>query len=204
IPRAINHEDIIRSTKEDPALQEVISRLRGSKLNFKNRSYRATLNCSTVVPPAELIFKYSSTTRLVSVMDKRIFLENDQDKLARERDLKAKQVIKCNGDRKLRAKKSQLNIDELVLYQKPRGKVFDKKEPVRDPNPWRVEEANGSMVTARSSDGKTTHVYEITNNKIIKQIHFEQNFCVEIYEQFTSKIHLRVGYIIVLYTVQTP
>ncbi|RNA12301.1 hypothetical protein BpHYR1_025212, partial [Brachionus plicatilis] len=105
IPRAIDHEEIIKSTKEDPALQEVISRLRGSKFNFKN-----------------------------------------------QRDLKAKQVIKCNGDRKLRAKESQLNIDELVLYQKPRGKVFDKKEPVRDPNPWRVEEVNGSMVTARSSD----------------------------------------------------
>ena len=44
--------------------------------------------------------------------------------------------------------------NDWVLYRKPRGKVFNKQDPVRDPSPWKVVDVKGSMVTAESSAGE--------------------------------------------------
>lgn len=62
--------------------------------------------------------------------------------------------MKRNFDRKFGVKDKDIKVDDLVLYRRPRGKIFDKMEPVRDPKAWRVEEVKGTMVTACSDQGE--------------------------------------------------
>ena len=45
IPKSISHEEIVNFTKQDPVLQELIRRIRGSKFNFKNRKSIQFDNC---------------------------------------------------------------------------------------------------------------------------------------------------------------
>lgn len=62
-------------------------------------------------------------------------------------------MIKKNADTKMRAKVSELQVNNWVLYQRTKGKIYDKSEPLRDISRWRVDEVKGSMVTAESSSG---------------------------------------------------
>ena len=123
------------------------------ELNFFLGSYRASDHTSTGVPPASLIFRYLATSRLTSVSEKRLFDKNETDEKARTNDQESKAKMKDYADSRMKAKELDLAVDDWVLYQKPRGKIYDKKEPVRDVSPWRVESVNGTMVTAKSSDG---------------------------------------------------
>ena len=87
-------------------------------------------------------------------MPKMEVVMDDFDKKAREKDAAAKQKMKEYADKRNQSKESVLCKNDWVLYRKPRGKVFNKHEPVRDPSPWKVIELKGSMVTAESSAGE--------------------------------------------------
>jgi transposase InsO family protein len=56
------------------------------ELNFFLGAYRATPHSSTGVPPAQLIYKYSSTQRLAQVCLERTFDRTNADELALEND----------------------------------------------------------------------------------------------------------------------
>ncbi|CAF0818549.1 unnamed protein product [Brachionus calyciflorus] len=82
------------------------------------------------------------------------FESNDLDRKARENDENAKFKMKEYADKKPRCRTSDLEVEDLVWYKRSQGKVFDKKEPVRDLDQLRVVDTKGTMITAKSSTGE--------------------------------------------------
>ena len=82
------------------------------------------------------MFRYCASGRLISIDEKRSFYGNDLDKVAQKNDKASKESMIRNFDKKFGAKDRDLKVDDMVLYRRPRGKIFDKMEPVCDPNAW--------------------------------------------------------------------
>ena len=116
-------------------------------------SYRATPHDSTGVAPAKLMFKTSSTTCNLPLFRTNNKMDNEIEAKARHNDMKAKQTMKHNMDKKLRVKPHDLTKGDNVYI---RLQARNKATPIFDPNPYVVIEVKGSMITAkRNSEIKT-------------------------------------------------
>jgi hypothetical protein len=80
---------------------------------------------------------------------KHVRFKDDIDNFARERDGVKKQYMKDYADKHAHAKESEIATGDKVLVSQPRTHKFD-------PNPYIVEETQGTMVTARHGDHKIT------------------------------------------------
>ncbi len=115
-------------------------------------AYRSTPHSTTKVPPAQLLFKSNSISRLEQMFDKRIFEFNDKDEIAKLRDKMRKSDMKAEHDKRKKAEEPVFEVGDFVLYRPPKGKVFCKKEPKRDCDPYRVIAINESRVTVQRND----------------------------------------------------
>jgi hypothetical protein len=115
-------------------------------------AYRSTPHSTTNVPPAQLLFKSNSISRLEQMFDKRIFEFNDKDEIAKLRDKMRKSNMKAEHDKRKRAVDPFFEVGDLVLYRPPKGKVFNKKEPKRNPVPCCVIAINESRITIKQND----------------------------------------------------
>ena len=130
------------------------------ELNFFLGSYRATPHATTGVPPSELMFKYNSTSRLVSIGDERKFVKTNSDSVAISNDQLSKIKIKDYADKRLHVKQSSFKVDDLVWYEPPKKKISYKHKVRRHIDLYKIIEIKGSMITARSN----TTGHEVTRN----------------------------------------
>ncbi|CAF1101677.1 unnamed protein product, partial [Brachionus calyciflorus] len=155
VPSSITNEEVAKETANDPVLQELIGRIRGKKVNSYKRlsknfdnvfheltvtelnsflgTYRTTPHSSTWVPPASLIFRFCNTSKLTTIKQNE-FESNDLDRKARENDENAKFKMKEYAEKKLRCRRSDLEVEDLVWYKRLQSK--------------------GSLIAAKSSTGE--------------------------------------------------
>ena len=67
------------------------------------------------------------------------------DEMVRTRDSEAKRIMKYYGDRKNRAVNSNIQVGDTVFMKKETR--VNKLQSVYDPNPRKVSDKKGSMVT---------------------------------------------------------
>ncbi|CAF1082211.1 unnamed protein product [Brachionus calyciflorus] len=139
------------------------------ELNIFLGAYRSTPHSTTGVPPAKLIFKFCNTSKLGKINPNLGYENGDLDKTVKEKDGNVKRKMKEYTDIKNKSKHNDLSIDDFVLYRRPKGRVFDKKEPVREVSPWKVVEVKGSMITAKSSSGEQVTRNSSSFKKLIQQ-----------------------------------
>ena len=105
-------------------------------------NYRATPHLTTKHAPAELLLNREIRTKLPSKFHKKI---SELGEEVRKNDIKAKQIMKENADRKSRAKERIAGIGDLVLVRQKRKNKFSTKF---DPRPYHVVRVKGTMITA--------------------------------------------------------
>jgi hypothetical protein len=118
-------------------------------------SYRATPHSSTGKSPASLFFKGQFKTKLPE-----LDVKND-DHEVREKDFKAKNIMKHYHDKKPYIKDSNISIGDRVIVKKTEGikKHFD-------PVPATVIKKKGTMITAQQGSKNITR-----NVSLFKRIH---------------------------------
>lgn len=111
------------------------------------RNYRATPHCTTACSPFELMFNRKMKTKLPHVSEP---VANDQLK---KRDAAAKNKMKEYADKRRRAKPSELKVgDGVLVRQDPRNKLT----PHYHPEPYKVVEKKGAMITAERKGHRVT------------------------------------------------
>jgi hypothetical protein len=94
-------------------------------------AYRATPHSSTGVAPAQLIFKYNATSRLVSLVQSGKVDRDVDDSRAIVNDSAAKNRMKEYGDKHLNVKGACLQIGDKV-FQPPKQRINSKLLPIRE------------------------------------------------------------------------
>jgi hypothetical protein len=122
-----------------------------TELDLFLRSYRATPHCSTGVAPEQLLFKtISSTCNLPNYCKyTKEASRSSGEVIAKANDLRAKNRMKVNMDRKLRVQVANIRVGDRVLLSNNCSGVFDKAKPKFGSLEYVVVEVKGSMVTAR-------------------------------------------------------
>ena len=105
-------------------------------------NYRATPHSTTGFAPAVLLFNRQIQTKLPQVHSN---AEQEKDSAVRSKDTTAKEKMKENTDRKRRAKKSVIEIGDLILIRQRKENKFSTKF---DPKPFRVTKVKGTMITS--------------------------------------------------------
>ena len=117
------------------------------------RSYRATPHSTTWRSPAELMFNRPLKTKLPEISHCSVH----DDHVLHHRDYTAKQRQKLYSDQRRRARPSKVQEGDQVLI---RWRQLNKAMPRFNPQPYKVVDVNGSMITAQSqTDGR-----EVTRN----------------------------------------
>ena len=116
-------------------------------------NYRATPHDSTGVAPAKLLLKTRSSSCNFPVYTNSVCKTFDFENYARENDAKAKNVMKRNMDKRLKARNHKFQIGDRVLIRLTEG---NKSTPKYDPHPYNITSIKGSMLTAkRGNETKT-------------------------------------------------
>ena len=111
------------------------------------RQYRATPHPSTGQTPYRLLFNREPRTKLPQTSENAVDVALDE--MVRTRDSEAKRIMKYYGDQRNRAVNSDIQVGDTVLMKKEtRG---NKLQSVYDPNPRKVSDKKGSMVTVDDS-----------------------------------------------------
>jgi hypothetical protein len=126
------------------------------ELNLFLGAYRATPHSSTGVAPAQLIFKFNSTSRLSSLVKLRKVDSSCDDYLAIAKDKSSKTKMKVHGDKHLHVKEASLEVGDLVLFQPPKQRIVSKLTPIRKVDLYRVDSIKGSNITATSTTTNQT------------------------------------------------
>ena len=117
------------------------------------RSYRATPHSTTWRSPAELVFNRPLKTKLPEISHCSIH----DDHVLRHRDCTAKQRQELYSDQRRRARPSKVQEGDQVII---RWRQLNKAMHRFNPQPYKVVDVNGSMITALSqTDGR-----EVTRN----------------------------------------
>ena len=129
------------------------------------RAYRETPHCTTRVPPALLMLGYSRTSGIPALdMD-----ASECHKLARENDVKAKQKMKVEYDKRMNVKESSIREGSKVVTRWCRN---NKSKALWDPLPYVVTNVKGTMVTAK----RDNPLHQLTRNSSkFKEINCENN-----------------------------
>lgn len=104
-------------------------------------NYRATPHSSTGISPAELLFNRKLSTKLPEVVEE----EATADKELRAKDTEAKQKMKEQADKRVRAQQSSIATGDKVLVRQKKRNKFSTRF---DPSPYVVVDVKGTMVTA--------------------------------------------------------
>ena len=113
------------------------------------RTYRSTPHSTTNKSPSELLFGYSRTSRLPELFEEANSSPAHQQ--ARKEDQKAKAKMKKHGDKRLHARKSNLQIGDKVLLNRQLEeptRIFSKTTSIFDPKPFEIIDKKHSMITA--------------------------------------------------------
>ena len=114
------------------------------------RNYRATQHSTTSVPPAEALFGRNIKTKLPEVRPKVI---GSSHKDIIERDDMQESAMKEVADQHNHAQECDIKEHDIVLVQQPRS---NKLTTPFNPNPYRVTDRKGSMITAENDAGRVT------------------------------------------------
>jgi hypothetical protein len=128
-------------------------------------AYRATPHTTTKVPPAVLMLGRQMNTRIPNAhydLD-----AGEYHRIARENDNLAKQRMKTEYDRRMRAQESSISIGSRVLVQQGQPR---KNVSILDPEPYTVVGINGSMVTAQRRGHNITR-----NSSFFKVVHWHDD-----------------------------
>ena len=106
-------------------------------------NYRATPHCTTGIAPSELLFNRKIQTKLPQIEIDTILPDTHPN--IEEMDQYAKEKMKENADRRVRAQVSDLKIRETVLLLQRKKNKFSTKF---DPSPFQVTRKKGTMITA--------------------------------------------------------
>ncbi len=120
-------------------------------MNLFLGAYRATPHTATGVPPAQLIFKFNSTSRLASMVKSRKVDRDFDDTKALINDRASKFMQKHYGDKKLQAQECSLRVGDRVLYQPPKMRIKSKLKPLRLLEIFKITKMKGSKITAKST-----------------------------------------------------
>ena len=137
-------------------LNKTIKAATVESLNWKQelfkflRNYRATQHSTTSVPPAEALFGRNIKTKLPEVRPK---VTGSSHKDIIERDDMRKTVMKDVADQRNHAQECGIKENDIVLVKQPRS---NKLTTPFNPNPYRVTDRKGSMITAENDAGRIT------------------------------------------------
>jgi hypothetical protein len=126
------------------------------ELNLFLGAYRAKPHSSTGVAPSQLIFKFNSTSRLISLVKSGRVDRSSDDSKAIGNDNIAKARMKEHGDKHLKVHEAGLQVGDMVLFQPPKQRISSKLKPAREINIFRVDIVKGSNVTATSTTTNRT------------------------------------------------
>lgn len=113
-------------------------------------NYRATPHTTTGFPPSELLFNRKVRTKLPQVVT---ISDKAKDQEVRQKDELAKSKMKQNADKSRQARKSIIQIGDMVLLrQKKTSKLMTKF----DPHPFKVVRIKGTMITATRNEKYVT------------------------------------------------
>ena len=104
-------------------------------------NYRATPHTTTGFPPSKLLFNRKIRTKLPQVVN---ISDKSKDDMVRQTDELAKAKMKLNADRSRQAKKSTIQIGDMVLL---RQKKMTKLTTKFDPHSFKVIQIKGTMIT---------------------------------------------------------
>lgn len=139
--RNINKIIRVASTKQSTWREE---------LYFYIGAYLATPHSSTGIPPAQLIFRFNRTARLVNISKHKDFQKSSLDEIAVGNDKAAKSHIEIHGNKHLRVTMNDFKIGDLVLLQDLNQKFKRKTNPKRRQELFKIVAINHSMVSAKS------------------------------------------------------
>jgi transposase InsO family protein len=126
------------------------------------RQYRSTPHSSTGTSPFKLLFNREVKTKLPSVPKR----ETKNDERLRQNDEISKRQMKSDLDKRLKTRKSSIEIGDHVLL---RNETKSKTTPVFDPRPHIVTDKKGNMVTTRQNEKTVTRnssFFKKTNHQL--------------------------------------
>ncbi|CAF1407206.1 unnamed protein product, partial [Didymodactylos carnosus] len=126
------------------------------ELNRFLAAYRATPHSTTGIAPSSLLFKHESCSRLIQLYEKRPFQFNNDDISAKLNDEVNKQKMAKDFDSRHKIKEANFKIADEVLYQPPKHKISNKKNPRRHTEPDKTLGIKGAMITVGRGDIKFT------------------------------------------------
>ena len=109
-------------------------------------NYRATPHTTTGFLLSELLFNRKIRTKLPKVVN---ISDKSKDDMVRQTDELAKAKMKLNADRSRQAKKSTIQIGDMVLL---RQKKMTKLTTKFDPHPFKVIQIKGTMITVMRNE----------------------------------------------------
>ena len=133
------------------------------ELNQFMAAYRSTPHSSTGVAPASLMFKAHLASRLEQMKDRRLFHSTSEDEIARLNDKYSKLAMVKEFDSRKRTSNHSYEIGDKVLVKPHRGKIFNKKSPKREIDPYTIVAIKESMVTVQRGEQLMTR-----NSSVLK------------------------------------
>jgi len=127
-------------------------------------NYRATPHTTTGFPPSELLFNRKIRTKLPQVA---IVTDNLKDNMVRQTDERAKSKMKFYADKSRQAKRSNIQIGDMVLLRQKKSSKFMTKF---DPHPFKVIRMKGTMITATRNEKYVTR-----NASLFKPVKVDTN-----------------------------
>ncbi|CAF1064638.1 unnamed protein product [Brachionus calyciflorus] len=112
------------------------------------RNYRDTPHSSTGETPNKLMFQYNAKTSKLPMELSKFKVENQVHEQAKLNDAKAKAKMKTFNDRNLWAQVSHFKVGDKVLLKWKRS---SKSDTYFDPDPFKIIEINGSMITVEKN-----------------------------------------------------
>ena len=111
------------------------------------RNYRATPHGTTKISPYELMFARKMRVKLPQI------IQPVADERLINRDAKAKENMKLHAEKRLRAIKIPIELNDLVLVKNTK---MGKGIPKFNPKPYKVVKIKGSMITATNAEHTIT------------------------------------------------
>ena len=118
------------------------------------RAYRETPHSSTGVAPNHLLFGFSRSTGIPSMLPETVEQKEIWRKTALANDAKAKRRMEAEYNRRMRVKEPIITIGSKVLIKLKRNRKSDSAWDAE--KPYVVTAVKGSMVTASRDDHTTT------------------------------------------------
>lgn len=142
------------------------------ELNLFLSHYRATPHDSTGVAPAKLMFKSQSSSSGLPIIFKLKENEEDIERMARDKDFRAKEDMKKQMDKRLNSKNHSFGFGDRVYVKSAPG---NKSTPRFDPEPYSIVNIKVSMIEAEKN-GKRI----VRNCSFFRKFHQNQKIKVDL------------------------